>query len=166
MKIYLSLASLGFVLLLISSEGNVRNPRQRKITLAALLGIVWAIATAYGYSHLGILYSLAVVNVFYFVKGTSGGIGVALLLSFLWPQGLKTALGICGILFIGFNAYGIMHFDLRHFADCPRAFYSINALLIGIAVTLAIFLWLNGEETKGSQSGNDEAASVTQPFQI
>jgi hypothetical protein len=55
-----------------------------------------------------------------------------------------------------------MHFDLRHFADCPRAFYSMNALLIGIGVTLAILLWLNDEKTKGSQSGNDGVATGTE----
>jgi hypothetical protein len=122
-------------------------------------------ADVYGHSHFAILLSLSAVNAFHFSKGLLGGISVAMLVSFVRPQGLKTALGICSILLIGFNVYAVMHFNLKHFADCPRAFYSINALLIGMGVTMAI-LWLNGEETRGSQSGNDEAASVAQPFHI
>ncbi len=69
------------------------------------------------------------------------------------PQRAKSALIICGILFIGFNIYASTHYDLRRFALCLRAFYSINGLLIGMAITLALLLWPASEETRASQNG-------------
>ncbi len=42
----------------------------------------------------------------------------------------------------------------------PRAFYSINAMLIGMAATL-VFLWLAGEETAGTPNAGEGVASAT-----
>jgi hypothetical protein len=71
-------------------------------------------------------------------------------------------LGICGVLFIGFNIYiyAAMGFDLRNFAACPRAFYSFNAFLLGIAITSAFLLRLDKKPT-GAQNGDHGVASNT-----
>ena len=57
------------------------------------------------------------------------------------------------MLFIAFNVYATMHYDLRHFAACPQAFYSLNALLIGAVITLGILLWTIDEQTTGTPNG-------------
>jgi hypothetical protein len=45
-----------------------------------------------------------------------------------------------------------LHYDLRRFASCSRAFESSDGLLIGMAITLALLLWLAGEKTRESQA--------------
>src|SRR6266404_3171902 len=141
-KICLSGAFLGSIVLLISSRVSMRNRQQRRATLAGLLGLSWVGLDVYGYSHFGILQSLSAVNAFFFGKSISSGIWVAMFFSIVWPQGFKVVLRICGILFIGFNVYAITHYHSRHLAACPRAFYSGNGLLIGMAIPMAILLWL------------------------
>jgi hypothetical protein len=170
-KINLSLVFLGSLLLLIR-WGGIRDRHQQRTTLTGLLGLSWVGLDVYGYSHFGILQSLSAVNAFYFGKSVLSGICVAMLVSLVWSQGTKTVLRICGILFIGFNIYAITHYDLRHLAPGLRAFYSANGLLIGMAIPLAIFLWVEGEKTRGSQNGNDGVApgpvtgSGTEPLRM
>ncbi len=107
-----------------------------------------------GHSHFGILLSLSAVNAFYFGKSVLCGICVVMFFSIVQPpQRAKSALIVCGILFIGFNIYASTHYDLRRFALCLRAFYSTNGLLIGMAITLALLLWPASEETRASQNG-------------
>src|SRR5438094_640698 len=160
-KICLSGAFLGSIVLLISSRVSMRNRQQRRATLAGLLGLLWVGLDVYGYSHFGILQSLSAVNAFFFGKSILSGIWVAMFFSIVWTQGFKVVLRICGILFIGFNVYAITHYHLRHLAACPRAFYSGNGLLIGMAIPMAILLWLAGQETRGSQTGKDGVAPGT-----
>ena len=160
-KICLSGAFLGSIVLLISSRVSMRNRQQRRATLAGLLGLLWVGLDVYGYSHFGILQSLSAVNAFFFGKSILSGIWVAMFFSIVWTQGFKVVLRICGILFIGFNVYAITHYHLRHLAACPRAFYSGNGLLIGMAIPMAILLWLAGQETRGSQNGKDGVAPGT-----
>jgi TPR repeat protein len=153
-KITFSVAFLGSLLLLIGSRGSIRNRQQRKMTLAGLFCLSWVGLSVYAYSHFGILQSLSLVNVFYLGKGLLAGVGVAALISFLWAKGAKTVLGICSVLFIGFNIYAITHYDLKHLPACPSPFYSINGLLIGMAISTAVFLWLEGDKAFGSRNGN------------
>jgi TPR repeat protein len=161
-KVMLSITFLGSILLLINTRESIRKQQHQRAALAGALGLLWVGADVYGHSHFGIFLSLSAVNAFSFCKGFLGGISVAMLFSVAWPQRIKIVLSACGVLIIAFNFYAISHFHLRHFADCSRALYSINALLIGIAVTMAILLWLNGEATKGNQSGNDGVATGTE----
>jgi hypothetical protein len=114
----------------------------------------------YGHSHFGILQALSAVNVFYFGKSLLSGILGAVLLPVFWPRGFKIVLIICGMLFIGFNVYAMTHYDLGRFAACPRAFYSANGLLMGIAITSALHLWL-AEKSSGSGNGNVRVAPAT-----
>jgi Sel1 repeat len=160
-KVTLSIAILGSILLLISSKGDIRNRQQRRVALAGLLGLLWVGLDVYGHSHFGILHALSAVNAFYFGKSLLSGICVAMFLSIVWPQGFKIVLTICAMLFVGFNVYAMMHYDLRHLQACPRAFYSTNGLLIGIAIALALLLSPAGEKSKGSQNSNDGAAPGT-----
>ena len=160
-KVFLSLGFLASVLLLILSKGDIRNRQQRRVAIAGLLGLLRVGLDLYGHSHFGILEAMSAVNAFYFSKSLLSGILGAVLLPVFWPQGFKTVLTICTMLFIGFNIYAMMHYDLRDFAACPRAFYSANGLLMGIAITSAFHLWLAGEKRGGTQNGNDGVAPGT-----
>jgi TPR repeat protein len=160
-KITLSVTFVFCLFLLISSNGSIRTRQQRRTTLPGLLGLTRVGLDVYGYSHFGIVLSLSAVNAFYFGKSLLGGIFLAMLVPIVWANGVKIVLRTCGILFIGFNIYAITHYDLRHLASCPRAFYSANGLLIGTVITSAMFLWLDREKTRGSQNGNDAVASGT-----
>jgi hypothetical protein len=157
-KVTLSIVFLGSMLLLTGFRGDIRDRQQRRQALAGLLSLLWVGLDLYGSSHIGTLLALSAVNAFYFGKSFLSGICVAMLLSIVSPQGFKTALTICALLFIGCNLYAMMHYDLRHFAACPRAFYSANGLLIGIAITSAFLLWLAARESRRTQSGNDGVA--------
>jgi len=77
-KITLSVAFLGSILLLISSRGNIRNRKQRRVMLAGLLGLSWLGLDVWGHSHFGILLSLSAVNAFYFGKSVLCGICVVM----------------------------------------------------------------------------------------
>jgi hypothetical protein len=87
-----------------------------------------------------------------------------MLTSFLWPKGAKTVLRICGLLFVAFNIYAITHYDLRHLPACPRPFYSINGLLIGMAISSAIFLWLETQNGKNGVAPSAVTGSETEPL--
>jgi hypothetical protein len=152
-KIYLSLASLGALLLLISSRGSIRNQKQRSTTLAGLLLLSWVGLTLYGYSYSVTSRPASALKAFYFVNHLLSGICVAMLIFVLWPQGVKTVLRISGILFIGFNIYAVAHYDLRHLAPAIRLFSMGNGLVIGMLIPSAIFLWLEEKANPGDQKG-------------
>jgi len=160
-KVTLSIAFLGSMLLLIGSRGDIRNRQQRRLALAGVLGLLWVGLEVYGHSHFGTLQALSAVNTFYFGKGLLCGLCVAMFLSIVWPRGFKNVLTICAMLFIGFNIYAMTHYDLRHLPACPRAFYSENGLLMGVAITSAFLLWLAGEKRRGTLNGNDGVAPGT-----
>ena len=135
-KITLSLSFLGSAFLLMGSRGR------RKLALAGLLGLWWVGLDVYGHVHFGTLDAMSAVNAFYFGKSFLSGICVVTFLSIVWPQGrFRIVLAICATLFIAFNVYSAKRYDLRHFEACPRAFYSGNGLLIGIAIASAVLVW-------------------------
>ena len=87
-------------------------------------------------------------------------------LSIVWQQGFKIVLAIGALLFVGFNVYAMTHYDLRHFAGCPRAFYFVNGFLIGIAITSAFLLWAISKQDKRTQvyrSSPERFAEATPP---
>ena len=147
-RIMLSLVVLGSILLLISSKASLRTVQQGKVTLAALLCLSWVALKIYGYSHFGILQSLSLVNVFYLGKSLLAGMGAAMFISFLWAKGAKTVLPSCCVLLIVVNIYAIAHYGLRQLSSCPRAFYSINGLLTGLAISSLILLSLEREKSQ------------------
>jgi hypothetical protein len=153
-RLGLSLAFLGGLLLLISARGSFRDRKQRTTTLAGLLLLSWVGLTLYGYSYFGVLRPASSVNAFYFAHQLLSGIGAAMVIFVLWPQGIKTVLRISGILFIGFNIYAVAHYALRHLAPAIRLFYMGNGLIIGMSIPSAIFLWLEGNANPGEQNGS------------
>lgn len=157
-KITLSLVALGSIFFLSGFRGDFRDRQQRTLALAGLLGLSWVGLDMYGNFNFGTLLALSAVNAFYFGKSVLSGICCAMFLSIVWQQGFKIVLAIGALLFVGFNVYAMTHYDLRHFAGCPRAFYFVNGFLIGIAITSAFLLWAISKQDKRTQGSKGVVA--------
>jgi hypothetical protein len=77
-----------------------------------------------------------------FFKSLVAGVTVALLILVVGPKSVKVVLGISATLLIANDLIVISHHVLTRFATTIRGFSSVNGLLMGIAVPLAIFLWV------------------------
>jgi hypothetical protein len=124
----------------LSPPGNPRHRHQRALTLAGVCGLAYIGLSLY--RDFGVFQSVLAVNAFYFFKNLAAGITVAILISVFGPKSAKVILGISAILLIGNNLIVISHHDLTRFITTIRGFSSVNGLLIGMAVPLAVFLWL------------------------
>jgi hypothetical protein len=156
MRLRLVVATLSGILLLISSRGGIRDPKQRATTLTGLLFLVWVGLTLFGFSYFSIPRSVWVVNSFSFAKHFVSGICIAMLIFIVWPKGTKTTLIISSVGLVGFNIYALAHYDLRRLVPAIRLFCISNGLAIGIAITSALLLWLESPidtEANGSHQG-------------
>jgi hypothetical protein len=160
-KILLAVTVLGCTLLLLGSKTNIRNPQQERTALAALIGLLWAGLDFHGYSHLGILASLSLLNPFYFGKSLLAGVGCGMLILFLRAKGAKPVLGMCGVLLVAFNIYGVKHYDLSHLPLCPRPFYSMNGFLVGLAISVLASFGRERETSGGIRNGDNGLAPET-----
>lgn len=144
-KIGLVVTFLGSSLLLAGfrSKGKItQNRQQRFAAIAGLLGLIYVGLDILGFTYIGRLHSASAVDAFYLAKNLLAGTFVAMLILFVsGRRGVKIALGISGIVVIGFNVRFIAHYDLAHIAAAQRLFCSTNGMSIGLSVPLAIFLW-------------------------
>ncbi len=163
-KIYYSVITLGCLLLLIGSLFPGRRSRRgnyRAVALTALLGL-----TSVGlslYWIYGSFPSLSAINVFFFAKDLLAGVFVALVISLFDPKRTKIVLGIVGILFIGFNLFAMIRDDLSRLAPATRFFCAVNGLLLGMLITLAIFLWRTSNRPKEDQNIEGDVAASEIP---
>ena len=158
-KIMLAIVSLGSILLLISPWEDIRHRGRRRSALAGLLGLLWVGLDLYWHFQFPVLQALSIASPFIFAKGILSGISIVMLLSIALPQALKIALGLCGILFIGWNAYTGVYYEFWHLAP-SRGFYAINALLIGQLITLAVLVGWERHNTSRIQKGNDDLGAA------
>jgi hypothetical protein len=122
----------------------------------------------YGYYHFGICGSGSAFDAFYLARSILGGIAVFMFLSVVWPESAKAksakiALGISCILLIGSNLFAIAHPDLVRSAPAIRIFCLVNGQLIGLSVSLAVYLWLRHKKARGEQNGNSKAGASEFP---
>jgi hypothetical protein len=170
-KISYSVMFLGSLMILISSglpTRPLRDRQQRTAILAGLLGISYVALSLFGFYHIGIRQSGSAVVAFYFAKSIMGGISIVMFLSIVWPEsskpkGAKIALEILGLLFIGFNIFAIAHHDLVRLASAIRIFCMVNGQLIGLSITLAIYLWRTHKQIRGEPNLNRENAAPEIP---
>jgi hypothetical protein len=116
--------------------------QQRALTLAGLLGLAYIGMSIY--RVFGVFHSVIAVNAFYFAENLLFGIMFAMLISVFSLKGVKFVLGLSGMLFIGMNLFIIAHHALRNSFTTVRGFSIVNGMLIGMSVSLVIFLWLGG----------------------
>jgi hypothetical protein len=74
-----------------------------------------------------------------------------MLITVFGPKGDKVVLCISGILLIVNDVIVISRHDVTRFVSTSHGFSSVNGLLIGIAVTLGIFLWLQTRKGTGDK---------------
>lgn len=119
---------------------SLRNRRRRALTLAGVFGLVYVGLSLY--RDFGVLQSVLAVNAFNFSKNLMVGITIAMLISVFGPKSAKAVMGISGVLFVGITVLVIAHQDLRRFAETIYGICSLGGLLLGISISLAVFLWL------------------------
>jgi TPR repeat protein len=171
LKISYSVMSLGSLLLLIGSglpRRLFRGRQQRTASLAGLLGLSYVAMSLYGFYHFGICEPGLAADTFYLAKSILSGIAVFILISIVWPENAKPksakiALGISGILFIGFNLFAVAHQNLARFAPAIRIFCTVNGQLIGLSVSLAVYLLRTHNKARGGENGSSEAAVSESP---
>jgi CDP-diglyceride synthetase len=89
MRLWLLIATLGGILLLISSRADIRDQKQRTTTLTGLLLLFWVGLTLFGFSYFSISRSAYVIGTFYFAQQLVAGVCAAMLIFLFWPDGAK-----------------------------------------------------------------------------
>jgi hypothetical protein len=108
--------------------------------VAGVCGLAYVGLSLYG--DFGAFPSVLAVNVFNFFKSFVAGITVATLISVLGPTRAKVVVGVSGTLLILSDLIVIADHQLTSVVTTIRGFSSVNGLLIGITIPLAIFLWI------------------------
>jgi hypothetical protein len=128
-----------------------RERQPRALTTAGLCGLAYIGLSVYG--AFGSFPSVLAVNAFHFAKSLAAGITVGLLITVFGPKNAKVVLGISGALLIVHDLVVISHHALGRFVTTVRGFNSVNGLLIGIAVPLVIFVWLDTRKRARDRGG-------------
>ena len=114
--------------------------QQPALTMAAVCGLAYIVLSVYG--ALGSFASVLTVNAFHFAESLAAGITIAIAITVFGPKRAKIVLAISSTLLIGSNLIVIWHHQFMRFVTTIRSFSSLNGLLIGLTVPLAVFLWL------------------------
>lgn len=121
-------------------QRNSRHHQPRTLTIGGIFGLAYIGLSLYG--HFSVFETQLTASVFHFLNTLVAGIAVAMFISVVAPNGAKTVLVISGILLMLIDLPVIWRHELTRFVTTVRGFSSSNGLLIGIAVPLATFLWL------------------------
>jgi hypothetical protein len=171
-KITISAIILGSALSFICSLGPVgsfRDRQQRTFTAAGLAGLCYAALDFFGFRYIGILTPVSTVGALSLVKSLLAGTSLVFLLPIvlpnnLWPKIIKIVLGLFGLLFVGLNLYVIANYKLRSIVPTLRSFWSINGMLLGIAISLGICLWLTHTKFKLEQNLDGDVIASDSPI--
>jgi hypothetical protein len=129
---------------------GLRNRQQGALTLAGLSGLAYVGMSLY--RVIGVFHSVLAVNAFYFIETLVLGISVAMpvyFFSFFSPKVAKIILGISGVLLIGINLLAIPRPNFWRLALAARGLFSLDGLLLGISIPVAIFLWQTYKKSRG-----------------
>jgi hypothetical protein len=171
-KITISTIFLGSSLMLIGSlmpRGSFGGWQWRTTTAAGLAGLCYVALDLCGFRYINILTPVSAIGAFSFVKSLFAGTSLAFLLHVvlpnnLWPKIIKIVLGLFGLLFVGLNLYVIANYKLRSIAPTLRSFWSINGMLLGIAISLGICLWLTHTKFKLEQNLDGDVIASDSPI--
>ncbi len=134
----------------LSLQPSVRHQQPRALTMGGACGLAYVGLSVYG--AFGSFPSVLVVNAFHFFNNLVAGIAVAMFISVFGPKRAKVVLGVSGTLLIAKYLIVIAHHERTRLPTPIRGFSSINGLLIGMAVPLAIFLWVETIKRKQNQT--------------
>lgn len=125
---------------------NLRLPHRPALAMAAILGMIWVALSLY--KAFATFQSLLTVTAFYFVESLVGGATMGILIAGgLGPKSIKIVLAISGVLFAANDLIVISRHQLMRFITTNPFFGSVNGSLMGLAVSLAVVLWLAAGKT-------------------
>jgi hypothetical protein len=124
-----------------------RERQSRVLTIAGLCGLAYVSLTLYG--AFGSFPSVLTLSAFHFAEALAAGMSVAMCISVFGPKRARMVLGISGILLMANDLPVIWRHELTRVVMTVRGFSSVNGLLIGMAVTLGIVLWLEKMKPAG-----------------
>jgi Sel1 repeat len=127
-----------------------RSPRDREQRGLALLGLFGLTHVGLRlYQFFGVFHSGLAVNIFQFFEYVVLGIMIGIGGYFFPPKRSKVLLGISCALFVGVNLLVISRPDFWRRAQAVRGLVSLDGLLLGISIPIAIFLWLAHKKSTG-----------------
>jgi hypothetical protein len=121
-------------------QRSLRDRQQPALIMAGVCGLAYIGLSLYW--DFGVFPSVLAVNALHFATNLAAGITIAMAITMFGPKRAKVVLGISGILLIVNDLIVIANHQLTRSVTTIRGFSSVNGLLIGMAVPLAIFLWL------------------------
>lgn len=147
-RIVLPLTSAITVLFLIGSILRGRGLHGLKypsLTLTALIGIIYFACMGFWLPHSGVLLSLSADHILYFVMNLIIGMYLVQISFIVLPSNRRIRLAIValkgtGAVLAAVNLYFGMHADLLSASPNLRLFCLSNGLLIGIIISLGLFL--------------------------
>jgi hypothetical protein len=139
-------------------QENARYHQPPALTIGGIFGLAYVGLSLFGY--LIVFKAVSTVNVFHFVRDVMAGAAVAMYITVFGPNRAKAAMPISGVLVIVIDFVVIWRHQLARVVVTVRSFSSINGFLIGITVSLAIFLWLH---SRMATKGGEAAGSVSLP---
>lgn len=136
----------------LASGGSPRGKQRRKLAVAGLIGVFYVTLSLLGFRYIGILTPVALNGGFRFIRGAVAATWVAILLRLVmpvwWTKAIKIWLGVCGLLFLGLNSMVLAKHGMGHALFALGSFWLMNSMLLGTAIPLAIFLWLEHRRSK------------------
>jgi hypothetical protein len=165
-KTFISAVILASLILLRGSlRSRHRGQRWRTTALTGLVGLCHEGVELYGAYHFGRLQAGLGVDAFNLVLHALSGSFIVLAVSVLYslerPKRATMGLKVAGAVFVAFNILAMMHLSWRHLVPAVRLFSTVNGLLVGMAIPLAVLLWRAG----GRNSRDAEVAAIERPEQ-
>jgi Sel1 repeat len=137
-----------------------RSPRDRKQRGLALLGLFGLTHVGLRlYQFFGVFHSGLAVNIFQFFEYLVLGILIGIGGYFFPPKRSKVLLGISCVLFFGVNLLVIPRPDFWRRARAVQGLVSLDGLLLGISIPIAIFLW---RDRAGGMENRDREATASE----
>jgi hypothetical protein len=144
--------------------GRVRVQRAPVIT--GLLGLACVVLYVYAHSSFGVFRYPIEYDAYLCFKDFLVGTFVVMAVSIVtprysWPKIAKVGLGIIGVVFVAFNVFAVVHASWRQLVPAIQLFCMANAMLVGMSVPTAVFLWR--ERQNPEAESNSEHGSAAHP---
>ena len=138
--------------------------------MPGLLGLSYLASDLLEFRYIGILTPASVFCAFHFFKSLLAGSTVALLLQVVlpervWPIVAKGAMGVFGVLLVGFNLLLIAIHMRRGVTLPPRSCWGANGNLLGEIAAFALVLWLTQRGIGLRKNADDEVAQSELPVE-
>jgi Sel1 repeat len=157
-KIRLPLEFVGSFILALGFP-KVRKSHRIRPLLTAFLLICFFVMDLFWYSYVGHLQSPATLTGLYLARQFVGGVICALLFPMVFPRSNKAVVILATALFISFVVFRLVLCELRHIPVTLRLL-CFAGFPLGMAITSAIFLWLD-HKSHGKMPDGRGTSAVT-----